>query len=483
MHRSLRKKPVVIYFSAQCIAYRATIIPYAFILFKGALRFLIVQFLLAALITQVITQVIAAPINGESFKKNTDTSAASIRWSEITLTYNKEFISKVNSYEPIPGCFPVTSPSSEKMIVRCKEYIKVIRPDSMAGLWQHEQNIHGYIDLCSKIEGSGHIKARITKRVPVVLNLPARVGSHVNSKLVTGLFIRHSTEVERYQFMENSSGQVTGISATSNHPFYVKSKKRFLPIRDISSEDRLMTKKGGQARLVTPEGNNESSASENQHKITRVYDLEVMHAHTYFAGEASLLVHNSCLTFTEKLQREIPDLVIDDEGRKQLNIVNRLDVNRAWAVFVKIKGDLIQSDVATILLAAEHTQKPVDIKAVEELLILRLQVAEDQVFSQAYSAGLNSLLSSFGELRPFESDQVRLSDILKRPGEALILRSAHTMGIVKVPDIRQASECYLFSQVYGNELIFRPYYKVPAAFLNEEDEFAVHCYVPLSVHC
>ncbi|MEV4283403.1 polymorphic toxin-type HINT domain-containing protein [Actinoplanes xinjiangensis] len=83
--------------------------------------------------------------------------------------------------------------------------------------------------------------------------------------------------------VENGGGST--ISATDVHPFWVPSRKAWIPAKDLSVGTELVDNNGAVVRIARMEERTE---------ITRVHNLTVADVHTYYVlfGDIPILVHN-----------------------------------------------------------------------------------------------------------------------------------------------------------------------------------------------
>ena len=70
--------------------------------------------------------------------------------------------------------------------------------------------------------------------------------------MVTGIFIRHSTDVRQYQFISEKTKNISTINVTGNHRFYVKNRRAFIAVKNILPEDQLISATGDTIRVLCP---------------------------------------------------------------------------------------------------------------------------------------------------------------------------------------------------------------------------------------
>ena len=189
----------------------------------------------------------------------------------------------------IDGCSKITG-QLHKLI--CREEVQLIRPKKLADTWSKKQYQQGHIDLTLKEAGIKHAKAHI---ISITSFIPKLTGKGAITQQVTGIFKRHALNTVYYTFKDISTGEISGIHATPSHGFYLKNRRAFLPVGDITEKDTLITSSGNHVKLV----NHRAGTGETCDNITNIpvwtYNLEVLEKHVYFAGSDRILVHNTCL--------------------------------------------------------------------------------------------------------------------------------------------------------------------------------------------
>ena len=246
------------------------------------------------LIISMIIQILTVP-----FSHTKTTTAAS--WKTVDLVYFQNFpLPADKSGYNTPDCLVAldTLPTSGFRpipVLRCKEQIHLLRPDSVVQNWKKNQTKNGFIKMSLPEFGLTYVKAKITKITAIAAGkLQLYAMQHKNTDQVTGKFIRHSTNVRKYRFKEEKTGRIITINATDNHLFYVKNKHAFVPVKDISLIDQLITKTGGQIRLLCSDNRRHNCGHKTAQfaQPTPVYNLEIRLQHTYFVTDTAILVHN-----------------------------------------------------------------------------------------------------------------------------------------------------------------------------------------------
>ena len=212
-------------------------------------------------------------------------------YSTITISYDKYFPYKKNfDNKSVQGCIKIYT---KKTILKCKEYIILNRPIALINKWRKTQRIKGYLPLNMTGLKIFNKIGRITSVRPA-----PKLSEHFISKknndsfLVTGKFIHHSTSVNQYTFINEKNGKIDNVHATDKHPFYLKNKKTFVPVKQIHSKDTLIDKDGNNIHLMHYLNNEHGKSTDTMPTV--VYNIEVSIAHTYFVGRQKILVHNGC---------------------------------------------------------------------------------------------------------------------------------------------------------------------------------------------
>ena len=239
-------------------------------------------------------------------------------WSSVDIVYYRYFAYTGGNHDlPIAGCHSVPWKKKNRYkassnLLSCTEHVKLLMPTAIANIWQEEQKQLGYIDLHAKKIMSGHynpdMQAHIILMKSVKLN-PESFTHSKNKHPVTALFIRHARNVGTYRFKNIKTGIISTVNATANHPFYVKNKKKFIPISNITASDTLLTETGQPAQLVCQKRNKKNCGTlYKKDKITTVYNMETYPYHTYFVGRNHpVLVHNCSVITTVPTPAPTPE--------------------------------------------------------------------------------------------------------------------------------------------------------------------------------
>ena len=219
---------------------------------------------------------------------------------KVDIYYYRDFPYRPRyAHQKIKDCIKIPA----RGIVRCKEFISLVRPENQVNSWLSNQDKKGYLPLTMKSFGVANTVGRINKVTPADF-LPAnKKMDNLKSPYVpaTGLFIRHVLDVREYTFKNIKTNVVFSVKATPEHPVYSASRLGFVPISKLSPEDHLLSDNGEKIQLLCPYSINQGvnqgikkgcGAPFNQGNITRVYNIETSWRHTYFVQGERLLVHN-----------------------------------------------------------------------------------------------------------------------------------------------------------------------------------------------
>ena len=182
----------------------------------------------------------------------------------------------------IQGCHQFKS-SRKISVLRCKEQVNLVRSGKLINALLHRQNKTGHVNL--NVSRHAYI-------VAVTEYYKKNKSEHTDNTIsVSGTFMHHVMDTKEYTF-RTSQGTTEKITATPQHRFYVLNKQQFLPIKNISSTDLLITSSGKTAHIIYLECHRKKIYKIN--KPTTVYNIEINNKHTYFVGKNNILVHNWC---------------------------------------------------------------------------------------------------------------------------------------------------------------------------------------------
>ena len=212
----------------------------------------------------------------------------------VDIIYDHDFPYKKSQYKKIiDGCYRFYK-STGKRVWRCREHMLMIRPITAIHDWLNLERKLGYFLFSVKEMGilNAHGQIKLIPSPWSRLNLPEKHSK--NSSMVTGLSIRHTFDVGCYTFRVKKTGQISMMNVTPNHLFYVKNRRKFIPISQVMSEDLLVSETGESISLVDIDDDAERCDGSINSTPVAVYNLELYRKHTYFAGESHVLVHNGC---------------------------------------------------------------------------------------------------------------------------------------------------------------------------------------------
>ena len=142
------------------------------------------------------------------------------------------------------------------------------------------------------------------------------------SSCVTGVFKRHVNNVNSYTFKNLFTGNTETIHATPDHLFYVKNRRRFVALNEITPTDELLNLSGHQMRLLCPKDKKKHCGMIwKKFNISAVYNLEVYKEHQYFAGNNEIYVHNAYFCLTCNQQFNTQSCLQNHTAREQENMI------------------------------------------------------------------------------------------------------------------------------------------------------------------
>ena len=202
-------------------------------------------------------------------------------------------------HEHIQGCFRLKSPGGRNYL-RCKEQTNLIRSKKQLDIFLNEQKQTGHVNLHTPDNERAYIisitesgQKRTTENTDNMLSVlkTSALKTSVSNTFVSGTFMHHVMAVKKYTF-KTATGNREKITVTPQHRFYVLNKRQFIPIKNITPTDRLITSSGKTASLIHTECYPEKSCKSD--RPIAVYNIETNRKHTYFAGKNRILVHNGC---------------------------------------------------------------------------------------------------------------------------------------------------------------------------------------------
>ena len=218
---------------------------------------------------------------------------------EVNLVYYQYFpCHRLNCHRHVKGCrvvyrSTVSNPVSH-WFFQCTATMQFLRPAKTVKKWQVPDNSdHLLTEINNPNISSVHSRMIAVRETTANSVLPSLAGQSQNR--VTGKFKRYVLDVRRYTFKTIKTGTINTVNATPGHPFYVAGKHRFMPVTNISSQDRLITASGEQVQLLChPEQKKHCGIPINRGLPVPVFNFEVDQRHVYFIGDTAVMVHNNC---------------------------------------------------------------------------------------------------------------------------------------------------------------------------------------------
>ncbi len=217
-------------------------------------------------------------------------------WEEVDFVYYHDFTCKATCLDKvIPSCRKANNDRG-KVVLRCTEHMNLLRPKTMVMQWLQEQKKQGWVSVTIKEFGVNNVHGYITAIKPTTVNTTHLDINRSHQSPTISLFGRHVLKVRTYQFKDVNTEQISSVTATPGHRFYVENKNTFVPIQNLSPKDNLISATGHQIHLLC-KGNRNSHCGVSygvKGVPVEVYNLEIYQKHRYFVGKAQILVHNTC---------------------------------------------------------------------------------------------------------------------------------------------------------------------------------------------
>ena len=261
---------------------------------------------------------------------------------KVNIFYYKDFPYRQRyANHKIKGC--IKRPAEG--IVRCKEFISLIRPENKVNNWFHLQHEKGYLPLTPKEFGITNIQGHINKVTPADISSVNNKIDKVSSPYVpaTGIFIRHVSDVREYTFKNIKTNVVFSVKVTPEHPVYSVNRQAFVPVSQLLPEDQLLSENGQKIQLICQYGiKKDCSTYFNKGEITAVYNIEVEQRHTYFVQDEKILVHNAC-------KSEVKDI---DKSEWPIDLISTEPVDPKKSVAL-----VVMDEEGNILLEVPESQR------------------------------------------------------------------------------------------------------------------------------
>ncbi len=246
--------------------------------------------------------------------------------------------------------------------------IKLLRPVK----WLKDNDmdkVGNKVNLSIPEFGVRSVHATVTAIKATTLNTSKIDWFRMNSRPVIGRFVRYAPIVKTYTFKNVNTGRITTINATPNHPFYVENKYKFVPIEDVTSNDRLVNSAGQVIKLICNNGQNKHCGKlyNTNGKPIPVYNVEVYQKHVYFIGDDRVLVHNVCGKLEQKssledrgkdtefknLQKQVLPYKNEPEGKQAYFD----DISGADKCFINEQGERLSGKFNFITTNSEESLK------------------------------------------------------------------------------------------------------------------------------
>ena len=437
-------------------------------IFRIHLKFKIIIVFFYHILTLIMLPsfVLAGNLKDGRYENNNKVHNKEITLYKIKLIYYHDFnYKKKYDHEKINGCAVVIKKTKNKKIknkrikkiLQCREYISLLRSRQVSSAWRKEYKQSGSIVLNIPEFGIKNVHAYLvgnevedteknTENMPKITN---------GKGFVTGAFIRHVLSIKEYIFKNIHTGKIIKINITPQHLFYVKNKRKFVPISRVLPTDNLLTLSGEKIQLICLTGK-ECGRELHSGRPVQVYNIEVYRRHTYGVGVFGILAHNIC-NLVDRLKQIVPDLIStrpsiylqlsldEDNFRHSLCIIRDEDVNRAFFALREIYGEkYITCDTGALLLAARMQNRTLDILHLESMLNAKVGIVDGQSsVSGMYWQYLYRLESSLGNKINYvkEGDSPALSDLLTEEYQAMYACTKKHAGIIE----RRPGNFYMFS--------------------------------------
>ena len=194
-----------------------------------------------------------------------------------------------------------------KHIIICPAWVKILINKKQLLHWQQQQKKTGFINLYLPKIGIMHEKATITKIKKVAHKSPTNKNQH----LVTAVYMRYAP-VLKYKIKDIDTGEISAITATPEHKFYVTTYKKFMLISKLGPDDTITNVSNHHLKIICANNRQNHCGTAPLNSLQTVYNMEVEKAHNYFVGNIKALVHNGCDYYYKCLKCD------EIHGRKKL---------------------------------------------------------------------------------------------------------------------------------------------------------------------
>ena len=218
---------------------------------------------------------------------------------EINLAYYQYFPCRgLNCHRSVEGCrliyrSAVSEPAGH-WFFQCTATMQFLRPVEAVKKWQIEKR-GGELSTKVRNLSLASVQSRIAAISKTTADSDLLPLAGQSQSMVTGKFRRYVSDVRQYTFKTIKTGVISKVNSTPGHLFYVKSRQGFVPVTDVSSQDRLITASGEQVVLLCHPGQKKHCGVPiNSGLPVPVFNFEVYRRHVYFVGDTAVTVHNLC---------------------------------------------------------------------------------------------------------------------------------------------------------------------------------------------
>ena len=250
-----------------------------------------------------------------SISGNNSHLVTSEKLKEVTLSYYQYFpCHRQNCHRHVKGCrvvyrSAVSDPLGHRFF-QCTATMRFLRPAEAVKKWQMPD---GRLPISTEQLNISNVHSRIIAIRETADNRVLLPLSKQSQNRVTGTFKRYVPDVRQYTFKTIKTGVISKVNATPEHLFYVTDRHRFMPVTDISSQDRLITASGEQVQLLChPKQKKHCGAPLNRGLPAAVFNFEVNQRHVYFIGDTAIMVHNMCGNDKQKHMEKQEKMTLKD---------------------------------------------------------------------------------------------------------------------------------------------------------------------------
>ena len=273
---------------------------------------------------------------------------------EIHFIYYHDFPYQSRwKHRTIQDCFRFKSPDNRDTL-RCREQTNLVRSGKLIKELLNEQKETGHVNLnrYNNEMNTDNNRAYIISITPFSQKNQAGYVSG-NTLPVSGTFLHHVMNAKQYAFKD--AHEVTEkITATPQHRFYLLNKRKFIPVKSVSSTDLMITSSGKVMHLADSKRYHLNAG--NLKKPILVYNIETNNKHTYFVGKNKILVHNTCSGLSRTLKqmfnwrsRSVAAIRYKSTARSRLSAIKKFNHEATY-----------NPDTKSIVVVSKYTDSFVD---------------------------------------------------------------------------------------------------------------------------